>query len=284
MKRYTLLDWVPTAIVALVTVSIIAWLAWPTKDPAPWRTSVTTFVATLPAVHTILWWLRGRSLRLCFYQWYHKHYGPECTVTIRGSFHTDSPDPKDLLDRFFSVVRHWDDTAHRSQKANYSTVLTRARSLTAQVIQPDEESIQPDTRDEEDVIEPDPKDEAPNARLAFTLTGYDGRITRVDSLLEREVLYLLPRLQGALTLRCAPAPLFSLDARITSGANPFLTFWLRDVPLDDVDAFTVEGKAEEYYLRVTADSVSVSSTDPIMLVQQARRHLASPTLPTLAKG
>ena len=74
-------------------------------------------------------------------------------------------------------------------------------------------------------------------------------------------------------------PNFSLRAEI-GGENPFLMFYLRDVPSANVSKFQLRLTGGEHgnlaYVNVAANSIDVSARTPSTLVESASRYLAFP--------
>ena len=116
--------------------------------------------------------------------------------------------------------------------------------------------------------------------INFDLGGYEGAIASLDDALRKRALPLLSRLNSEIKKQGTLANL-SLVAQI-NGANPFLTFYLRDVPSSRVEGFHLKLETKRHghieILEVTADSITVAARTPDALVESACGYLASPAL------
>ena len=102
----------------------------------------------------------------------------------------------------------------------------------------------------------------------------------MDSYLQSEIKSLLEELERQMGKR-GTSPNLALRARIV-GTNPFLIFYLRDVPPGRVDEFRLSVSEERHghaaSVTVGANAVFVAARSPSVLVDTASRYLASPSL------
>ncbi len=137
--------------------------------------------------------------------------------------------------------------------------------------------------DECDDNEEEPNCEPLDRYIAIDLRGYEGKLTRTDSLLHREVQALLDAFSNDMK-KSGTQTNFTLRVSI-QGNNPFLAFYLRDVPVNRVDNFELRVNANEFGNDVTvtvrSNLITVAAHSASALVGSARRYLATPAIANL---
>ena len=280
MRRFTPPDVIVLGGLVIATAVVVFVLGWPTKETYGWRTFL--FMA-LPAAHTcfsIYWLMGGSSWRLRAFRVYYRFFGPRCHIQVLGIIQLDpSYDDAKLLKGILSVAKAWDPDAKETLHiSNRSVIQAGARTLTVDSVNDDIDDDYGEGWNGEDLEEGGSESSFRQAHI--DLRGYEGTLTRMEALLRGEVVSLLDRLDRELS-RQQTRPNFSLMAHI-KGANPFLLFYLRDVPSADVSEFRLQLTKREHgnpvSVTVTADSVIVAAQTPSALVESASRYLAAPAL------
>ena len=268
-------DLIVLAVIVLATTAIVGVLGWPTKEVHGWHTFLFGALPLADTCIAIFWFLGlgGKSCRLWAFRLYYKFCGPRCHMEVMGTVEVDAcsfPSSVSVLQTVLLTSRKWNPAAKETAHLKNRTVIQAgARTLTV------DSSVFDLATAEDDV------DEAAvdGRRITFTLRGYEGTLGRLDEYLQGEVVSLLE----ALTMLGKGLPsTFSLQATI-AGINPFLLFYLRDVPSsEDIKSFRLQLTKEEHgnqvAVYVTSDSISVSARTPSALVESAKRYLATPAL------
>lgn len=259
-----------------VSVGLITWLGLPVWKAEGWQSFL--FLA-IPLIHTVAvtsWWTSKQRLRLWGYKHYYRFFGPICTVRIIGRFQVDANlSDDDLLQDVYALAKQCNSRARLVLSINSRSVIrVGAQILTTTIVtsylQADQDS------DEADAGEPAQVEKL----ISVDLGGYEGAIGSLDKALSKRALPLLLRLNSEIKKQGTLANL-SLEAQI-DGTNPFLTFYLRDVPSTNVEGFHLKmsklNQGQMEALEVTARSISVAARTPDALVESARNYLGSPAL------
>ena len=264
------------SITLIIVVSLVVWLGLPTWQTDGWR--MFLFVA-IPLIYTLavtFWWTARQRLRLWGYKHYYRFFGPICTVRIIGRFQVDANSGDDaLLNDVYMLTKKWNPGARVDLSINSRCVIRAgAQTLTATVAtMPALSTYDPDESGSEE-------EAGVEKSVTFDLGGYEGAIASLDDALRKRALPLLLRFNSEIKKQGTLANL-SLEAQI-NGTNPFLTFYLRDVPSSRVKGFHLKLTTERHdlteMLEVTADTITVAARTPDALVELARGYLASPAL------
>jgi hypothetical protein len=233
----------------------------------------------IPLLHTVavtFWWTSWHRLRLWGYKRYYRFFGPNCAVRIVGQFQVDANlSDKALLGKVLTLAQEINSRAHEDIGINNRSVIR----VGAQVLTTTVATISQEEDYNGDGFGPEREAQVEKS-IAFDLGGYEGAIARLDDALRKRALPLLLRLNSEIKKQGTLANL-SLEARV-NGNNPFLTFYLRDVPSSRVQGFhlKIETKKHGYIemLEVTADTITVAARTPDALIESARGYLASPAL------
>ena len=265
-------------LVAVLAISVgsIVWLGWPVWNAEGWQSFLFLGIPLLHTVAVTSWWTSRQRLRLWGYKNYYRFFGPNCSVRIVGQFQVDA-DLSDnaLLGRVLTLAKEINSRSHEDITINNRSVIrVGAQVLTTTVATTSQEEDNDGDglgSEEEAQVE---------KSMSFDLGGYEGAIASLDEALRKRALPLLLRLNSEIKKQGTLANL-SLQAQI-NGNNPFLTFYLRDVPSSRVQGFylKIETKNHGYIemLEVTGDTITVAARTPDALTESARGYLASPAL------
>ena len=259
-----------------ISVGLIVWLGGPIWKAGGWQSFL--FLA-IPLIHTVAvtsWWTSKQHTRLWGYKLYYRFFGPSCSVRIIGRFQVNpSLSDAELLNEVYSLTKKWNSGAWVAlSNNNRSVIRIGAQTLTTTV------ATMP-LRDDYDGDAFDHEEEARVEKsVSLDLGGYEGAIASLDEALRKRALPLLSRFNSEMKQQGTFANL-TLEAHI-NGTNPFLTFYLRDVPSSRVEGFYLKLTTKKHglteMLEVTADSITVAARTPDALVESARGYLASPAL------
>lgn len=254
---------------AMVVGGTTVFLAWPLlpDQEEPWADALRLIVAVaLPNV-VLLWGflLRTTWIRIQAYRWYYRFWGPRAELSVRGNIPMvrQEPDPLFVLG---GIVRNWrHDAQTTAQLANRLVLTAGPRTVIGTYHAPDEQ---------------DEGEEAESGYLDIVISGYETKLTRLDDRLKEELAALLDSIVEGLIINGA-VPNFSLNVRIR-GVNPFLGFYLKGLPANQLSEFHAALQEKRYghtvHVRIDADNLSVQGSNPGALVESARHYLASPTL------
>ena len=272
MKGLPRLDTIVSGALALVIALSVFSLAWSTRDS--WQLIIGTTLPVVAALLQVVWWT-WPPLRLWFYRTIYRFRGPQCEIKVSGVIYAESRDRKELLNHVLKAVKTWSGNARETISIdNRSVIQAGPLTLGITVFDDDLDADADADADADGAISP------LDLQLHIEVTGYRGPLTRMDSLLRSEVQTLFDALERKF-LKLGRFSTFSLKAYM-SKSNPFLVFYLQDVPVADRNAFKLQVRSEDHGNRfsvdVTGTSIDVSAHTPSVLVNQACRYLASPAL------
>ena len=273
MRNFKSPDVVVTVLLSILTLAAVLWLGW-SGSGGNWRLVGLSVVTAAFSGFQFFWWMMGSVLRLPAYRVYYRFFGPDCEITILGDIAVEpSAEESTQLDKVLGIAKQWSPAAQEALRvSNRSVIRAKSRTLTVDVASEyaggyDES---PDEDDEEIVSQ----------RVQIDLGGYEGKLPRLDSLVDKEISSLL-ELFSLHLLKKDASPTFTLQAKLT-GTNPFFVFYLRDVPAVAVDNFklhlTEDQQGAQVFVTVTGSSVRVAARSPGALARSARRYLATPAL------
>ena len=268
-------DAILLGIVIGATSGLIFFLGWPTKESHGWQTFL---FASLPIVDTCItaYWflgLGGKSCRLWAFKRYYTFFGPKCDIQVMGMMYSPPlRDDADMLQQVLAVAKTWDPKSRQTiALSNRSVIQAGSRTLTVDVA-----DLYSDVWGAGDEGEMPNEEGCGQRQVNIDLRGYVGPLGQMESEL-RAIVALLE----ALVAHGGSQPTFSLIAHI-SGINPFLLFYLRDVPTESIKDFRLQLAKEEYgnlvSVAVTVDTIRVSARTPSALAESARRYLGAPAL------
>ena len=235
----------------------------------------------MPAFSVI--WLHT-PLRFHLFRFYYRYWGPACRIRILGDIPVEpGDDDKALLSRFFHVARlAIPDAETKAVFDNRLVISDGFKNLTIDAVRVDPtDNAEVAYLDLEDLDEFTEDGVSPEeCRIAFDLAGYQGKLTKMDALLEGEVALLLDDINAKIK-RQGAQPSLSVRA-VIDGRNPFFVFYLKDMPNTEADQFRlsiVTGRGENYVAVDAAPGyVNVAARSPARLLTATRRMLASPML------
>ena len=259
-----------------VSVALIVWLGEPIWSDEGWQSFLFLAIPLIYTVAVTSWWTSKQHIRLWGYKRFYRFFGPTCTVRIIGRFQVDaSLSDAELLSEVYSLAKNWNSRARVELCINNRSIIRAgAQTLTTTVVtmtSPMDYGREGSGLDEDAEVE---------KSVSFDLGGYEGAIASLDDALRKRALPLLLRFNSDIKKQGTLANL-SLEAHI-DGTNPFLTFYLLDVPSSRVEGFHLKLTKEKHglaeMLEVTADSITVAARTPDALVESACNYLASPAL------
>lgn len=280
MKVFWSPDLIVSAALAGILVSLVCALGWPLLEADGWRVFL---LATIPIFHagfSFLWIARPR-FRLFAYRLYYMVFGHKCDVQILGTVSVHSSwDDATVLNAALRVAQRWrSDAKETLRSSNRSVIQASGRTITVSVVGDQDEDDEGTETLEEDALDPNRTER----QIIIDLRGYEDKLTRTDAALHSEVHALLESFATEMC-RAETKPNFTLRAHIR-GTNPFLAFYLRDVPIAHIDNFQLEINAREFGNDVTvtvrSDLITVAAHSPRALVESARRYLATPAVANL---
>ena len=170
-------------------------------------------------------------------------FGPGCTIRVLATVPVNPGHSNaQLLNDALTLAQKWDDKSRESVRIlNRSVIMAEHRTLQIDVEEWESADLDEDVgtvMEFEDGLEGWDIDAPSYRTVHISLTGYAGPLTWVDSMLRKEVVYLLESIATAMAHR-QDGLMFTLEARL-DGPNPFLTFYLRDVPMRKVKDFTLD--------------------------------------------
>ena len=273
MKFFRSPDFIAGVAIAAILVLAACSLGWPLKGSGGWRVFL---LAIIPIIHAgfSICWITNPRIRLPAYRLYYLAFGPRCDVQVLGTVPVDcSWDDATALGAALSVAQNWRKDAKQTLRiSNRSVIQAGPRTLSVNIVG--------------DWAEYDANAEATgfpsnDRHISIDLRGYESRLTRMDSLLQREVQALLDALSKDEIKRVGKRPNFTLRVHI-EGTNPFLAFYLRDVPIPRIDNFQLQIDTSEFgndvNITVTSNMMTVAAHSPSALVGSARRYLATPAI------
>ena len=273
--------------ILMVGISVLLATVFIPDSQAELRIGAIAFASVVIGPAFAIIWGQTR-LRFYAFRFYYRHWGPTCSIRILGDIPVEpSSSDKELLGGFFHIVqRAIPESRARAVLNNRMVISDGLKILTLDAVR-----VDPTDNDEVAYLDLDMEDfdefvdygggfSTEECRIAFDLSGYQGKLTRMDALLEEEVSPLLEGINTDIKRRGAQ-PTLSVRALI-DGRNPFFVFYLKDMPNTDTDRFKlsiVSGDGEDYVaVDATPGYVNVAARSPARLLTAARRMLASPML------
>ena len=285
MKAFRMPDIIAVALICSLPVAFIILVVWPLVQDDEWRLVIWATSSILQAILTFAWSTIASRFRVPVYRWYYRVFGPRCDVRVSATMQVNPyHSNKQLMDTALDLARKWNGEAHeRVRIPRRSVILAGHRTLTVEVEgrEPDEGSFHGPTEGIGYVLESVEADTLPESRIVrVNLTGYAGTLTRMESILQKEVSYLLESLTSQMSYD-HDGLMFTLEARL-EGTNPFLGFYLRDVPMARSNEFTLDINESTHgnlvHVKLRNDYINVGARSSATLVESARHYLATPAL------
>ena len=255
-------DFTVVVITIVVVLALSLWLAFPSFSGGL-RPVVALALPIMLSALQLLW-----SICPNFKAWVsklrYKFLGPSTEVQVLGTVSVVSDSaPSDTLNQVKDTVRKWWDDARVDAEMGRRVIVSSGMKTLMATFSGD------DVDDDDD------------AYLSVEIRGYRDKVTALDDVLRREIKPLLADLSKQCSGRTAWDNL-SLNLLI-DGRNPFLGFYLRGVPVDDIKLLRIglDVKRRNYpdaRVEIILDRVSIQALEPEMLVEAARDFLTAPPL------
>ena len=276
MRRVNPPDTIAFILFAVATAGVIlvvAWVVWPLVGSSQWRAAAVSATTLLGGLCPI-WWLSGGRGRQQGHLWYYRVRGPTCELEITGTAELDPCDVEDnlVMDRKLeALVGEWRTGAHLSSgDARQGTIVAGPRTVQYNVY------TEVDFRDDDEEEDPEPNPR----RLQITITGYEGKISKIISDLDGEVNALLGKIADNVASRERPFN-WSLSTKLV-GRNTFLSYHLQGLRTESVERFQLRVIDKSYgdsaVVRIDDNTLFIGSHNPRALTFCARRYLATPDL------
>lgn len=254
-------------------------------DQGAWRVATIAIAGVIiPPAWNIIW--QQTRLRFHLFRFYCRHWGPTCRIRILGDIPVEpGDDDKALLVEFFGVAR--DSIPEARTIASFDNRLLisdgfRNLTLDAVRVDPDDNRtmVYVDLEDFDEFEQYDDYPTGQDRRVAFDLSGYEGKLTKMDDMLDRQVRPFLDDINSRLK-RQGALPLLSARV-IIEGRNPFFAFYFKDMPNVDPKCFRFRFTSGEVGDFVAVDAapgyVNVEARSPARLLNATRETLSSPML------
>ena len=277
---------VPILLVAVCAPAAILAIG---EDHILLRASVVGAVASfIPALSFTVW--HYFPLRVWAFRIYYRFWGPICHTYVLASIPIDdSRSDNELVSGVVAAVRAViPDMGPMYGITNRAVLTDNLRTITIDVVSADDEGAEEDWLSDEEEVEP--ADEAvpliESRRVLMKFSGYEGKLTYVDTKLQKETALLLERISNSVK-RSGDYPRFVVRASV-EGRNPFFVFHLRDIPTSRMRGFGVSlvaGTGEDFVaVDASVDGINVLAASPTRLIDSARTYMASPILGSSQAG
>lgn len=272
MRRLFTPDIFASLFIAAILIAVVAFVAWPLADQSIWRLFLIAAAPAIPELARVA--LKVPAVRLLVHRVAHRLSGPVYEVQAGGMIWTTSSDSEaTLLDRGLTIAKKVYSNAKVETSLTNRVMIKAGRSRTVRIDLPQE--LQHGCGEEEN-----------DRRVEFLLWGYDGKATRIEKLLEKEIAPFIDELTKAMQ-NGGESRNFWLRIH-TQGQNPFLQFYLRDVPDAEVSNFQLEltdiFAGDLIKVSVQQDGFRVTATTPFGLASSAKAYLATPALSHRHRG
>ncbi len=268
------MKWAPspnTVTMMVVTVLLcvlIVLVRWPNKQDL----GLGDYVLVLIPLILPAW--RGlaslRLIKLLAFKADYRVFNLRCEMRVTGTLWTcASRDAPTLMQETLTAIRRWDRSAKVSARlVNRMVVAAGHRTIT--ITFPDGGGFQEDEDD----------DRGQDREVHLELRGYHSRLAHLHSDLDEEVAPFLELMVKAIP-ECCQQPNFSIAARMNR-SNPYLAFYLKDVPNAQVEHFQFRYRTDnergQVSVSVAEDGFTVTSHSVGALIRHARRCLSMPAL------
>ena len=261
--------------VGLAAAAFIALLAWFIVDGTLsrlWLMGVAPNALTLGSSL-----LKVAVVRRRVHKWWYNFIGIDYSVEAGGILRVPlTAGEKGVLDCALRAAKKVFGTASVETRLT-NRLIIKAGTWTARIDVP--QPLLPEGEDEGDAdADEDEDDHEATREVSFQLWGYNGKETRIAAKLDQQVAPFIRDL--AENMKALPdTRSFWLRIRM-AGKNPFLGFYLRDVPGSKVGQFhldltdSIAGNTVHVFIR--DDGFRVSSEDPSALVAATRSYLSTP--------
>ena len=231
-------------------------------------------VPVIPGAITAIW--KIPAIRLFLHRLYYRINGPTYEIQAGGTIRSRLSDSEQkLLTLGLLTAKKVYATASVEAILSNRVMIKADRSRTIRLDLP----LEFDDSDDDEQANA-PVDDDHGRTVEFQLWGYDGKAARIEALLEKEIG---PFINHLITEMQAKNDSRNLWLRISrQGKNPFLQFYLRDVPNAQVNNFQLDltdvfaGDLVSVVIR--EDGFRIAAKTPLGLVNSAKSYLSTPAL------
>ena len=251
---------------------VVALIAWPMAKDSIWRLFLIAAVPAIPETIRAVWQIP--TIRLYAHRFWARVSGPTYEVQAGGVIRSTSlEDEKELLDLGLSTAKKVYASAKVETRLTNRLVIKAGQSRTIRV-------DLPQGFDQDDEHMGSDEEQCNDREIAFQMWGYDGKATRIEYLLAKEIAPFFDNVIAAMKAK-NDSRNFWLTISM-EGKNPFLKYYLRDVPNAEVDKFQLDLTdvlaGDSVKVAIREDSFRFAANNPWGLVNSARTYLSTPAL------
>lgn len=258
---------------------IFAWLAaamviaYPLADKSVVRSLLMVAMSLSAMIYGVV--KTSPRLRFYFHKLRYRLFGPTYQVRAGGTFRAGLTGSESTL---LTVGLRTAEKVYRTARTESSLtnrIVISAHSRTIRLDLPQELED-----GDEDGLDDIGESLGFNKLVEVTLWGYEANSTRIADLVENEIVPFFDNLREAME---AEAEGRNFWLKITlPGRNPFLQFYLRDVPDADVSKFQLEFTqdiaGDKARVAILKEGFSVSAFTPRPFARLIRAYLSTPAL------
>ena len=269
-------DGLATLCLGIVVLAVLIAVGWPLTAESKGRIVLIAGVAVIPYALRTAW--KIPAVRLALYKHYYRWRGPTFEVQAGGTLQAIAvADESALLDRGLATARKVYTTAKADVRLANRAVIKAGRSRTIRLDVPQDWVEEEDGADGTDGYESESKG---HRIISFHTWGYDGKVSRIEEVLENEIA---PFFDELITAVDAAKDGRNFWLTITMrGTNPFLAFYLQDVPRAEVHNFQLDLTdviaGDAVHIAIRKDGFRVAANNPRGLVGSAKTYLSTPAL------
>ena len=262
---------------AVAWFSIVAFIAYPLADKSLSRVVLLGVISVTPLMFRTV--MRVPFVRLWLHQLRYRFLGPTYQIQAGATFQTTFPgNDKDLLVVGLKTARKvYDKTEVDSFLSNRLIISgSTSRTIRLDVFQAEEDEFEEaglfDAFDAEEVEQ--------TRTVEASLRGYQAKSSQIVEMVEGEIVPFFDHLSTAMNANIEGRNFW---LRITlPSRNPFLQFYLKDVPDADVSKFQLEFTqvmaGDKVRVAIQKDGFGIDSFNPRPLGKTVRTYLSTPAL------
>ena len=238
-----------------------------------WHIFLIAVAPTIPEAVRAGW--KIPAIRLFATKLYHRVGGPTYEVQAGGTIWTTTPESEgELLRLGLSTAKKVYTNAKVETALTNRVIIKADRSRTIRIDLPQ------DFDDDDEHMDSDEGTGGHDREVMFQLWGYSGKATGIETMLEREIAPFFDQMIAVMQEGHTPGN-FWLRIHM-EGKNPFLQFYLRDVPDAEVGKFQLDltdvFAGDSIRVAIGEDSFRLSANNPRGLVNSAKSYLSTPAL------
>ena len=276
MKSLLSLEVLVSVVFILVWSGVALFIAYPLADKSLVRSLLMIAMSLLAMIYGVV--KTSPTLRLLYQKLRYRLLGPTYQVRAGGTFRaTMSENDSALLKVGLDTARKVFVTAKAESTLANRMLILGANSRTIKFDLPQEF----DETDADGLGDALADEDTRVSRLVeVELWGYEANSTRVADLVEREIVPFFDNLGDNMRAETKGRN-FWLQITLP-GRNPFLQFYLRDVPDADVSLFQLEFTrnmaGDQAKVGIRKEGFSISAFSPRPFVRLVRDYLSTPAL------